>query len=135
VSRTDLYIDSKHSNLNPNQKQHNFKLHHGFETSKLSCSTLTLSNTLIGQSCSIQCQESNGGLWSFCLIIEGFRKVERRQMKKKKQFKETVIILRWIWIIYLFLFIYYFHFNNKIFIYYLKYINCFLKLYFKSLTN
>ena len=37
--RTDLYIDYKYSNLNPNQKQHSFKLHHGFEISKLSCST------------------------------------------------------------------------------------------------
>jgi len=40
VTRTDLYIDSKHYNLNPNQKQHNFKLHHGFETSKRPCSTV-----------------------------------------------------------------------------------------------
>jgi len=40
-SRNDLYKDSKHPRLNPNQKQHNFKLHHGFEISKLPCSTIS----------------------------------------------------------------------------------------------
>ena len=40
ITRTNLYMDSKHSNLNPNQKQHKFKLHLGFETSKLPCSTI-----------------------------------------------------------------------------------------------
>jgi len=40
-TRKDLYKDSKHPRLNPNQKQHNFNLHHGFETSKLPCSTKT----------------------------------------------------------------------------------------------
>ena len=38
--RIDLNINSKHSNLNPNKKQHSFKLHLGFETSKLPCSTI-----------------------------------------------------------------------------------------------
>ena len=39
--RTDLNIDSKHPNLNPNKMQHSFKLYLGFETSKLPCSTIS----------------------------------------------------------------------------------------------
>ena len=42
VTRTDLYMDSKHSNLNPNQKQQGFKLYLGFETLKLPCFTISL---------------------------------------------------------------------------------------------
>ena len=38
----DLTKILKHLRLNPNQKQHNFNLHHGFEASKLPCSTLML---------------------------------------------------------------------------------------------
>jgi len=43
--RTDIYIDSKHSNLNPNQKQQGFKLLHGFETLKLPWSTVPSFNS------------------------------------------------------------------------------------------
>ena len=40
-TRNDLYKSSKQPRLSSNQKQHNFNLYHRFETSKLSCSTIS----------------------------------------------------------------------------------------------
>jgi len=40
-TRNDFYKYSKQPRLSSNQNQHNFNLHHRFETSKLPCSTIS----------------------------------------------------------------------------------------------